>query len=47
VIAGVLVTAVIASLLFPAAAESHPPVAHDPLQPPAGRSSPGIPPDEQ
>ena len=47
VIAGVLVTSVIASLLFPAAAESHPPVAHDPLQPPAGRSSRGIPPDNK
>ena len=47
VIAGVLVTSVIASLLFPAAAESHPPVAHDPLHPPAGRSSPAIPPDRE
>ena len=42
-----LLTSVIASLLLPAAAESHPPVAHDPLHPPAGRGSPGIPPDDR
>jgi tellurite resistance protein TerC len=46
VVAGVLLTSVIVSLLLPRAVEGHPPVVHDPLHPPPSRDSPAIPPEE-
>jgi tellurite resistance protein TerC len=47
VVAGVLVSAVIASLLLPQVAEEYSPVEHDPLHPPRTRDARHIPPDPQ
>ena len=47
VVAGVLLTAVIASLFFPAVAEEYSPVEHDPLHPPRARDAAHISPDPE
>ncbi|HEX6910748.1 MAG TPA: hypothetical protein VF142_10135, partial [Longimicrobium sp.] len=44
VVAGVLITSVVASLMFPKEVEEHDPVSHDPLNPADDPPGPILPP---